>query len=141
MTVSGFETDESQRLNNPAAQSTMIKKSGQVDDKEQLSSRIEALRGMVINSQSIDGKSMCDVRINGLTKDQSDLLDLLEATEGKVSMMTTKEEHIITMKFHRRKNGNETVQTENDSEKQSLAPNRIIPPIYVSDYSNQRNLV
>ncbi|XP_076645375.1 uncharacterized protein LOC143354892 [Halictus rubicundus] len=169
MVHNGFETDESQRLNlaSPAAQSTMLQKSAQVnvslhetrlrddgtstkrndsseysespnEDKEQLSSRTEASREMVslINRQSVDGKSMCDVTINGLTMNQSDLLDLFEATEARsVSMMTTEEALIITTKFHRRKNGNETVQTEDDSQKQSGAPNLMIPPIYVTDYS------
>lgn len=80
----------------------------------------EELQEMVslIKRQSVNGKSVCDVRISGLTMNQSELLDLFEATRSETrsaSIMTTKEASIISIKFHRQGNGSGGVHSRDGS--------------------------
>nr|XP_033340078.1 uncharacterized protein LOC117228427 [Megalopta genalis] len=90
----------------------------------------------LINNRPAGEKLMCNIRINGLAMNQTDL-DLLESTEGKtrsVSMTTTEETFVISIEFDRRRNFK-----ENKPQKQTRTPNVVIPPIYVTDYSTKRS--
>nr|XP_012143655.1 PREDICTED: uncharacterized protein LOC105662824 isoform X1 [Megachile rotundata] len=68
-------------------------------------SSAEALQEIasLIQSQSINGTSICDVKIKGLTMNQTDLMNLFQATNqsGTPSIIATEEASIISIKFHR----------------------------------------
>ncbi|OAD58523.1 hypothetical protein WN48_11028 [Eufriesea mexicana] len=79
------------------------------DHQSIVNSKSETLQEVVslIKRQSIKGKSICDVTINGLAINHAELLDLFEASEGETrsaSIVSTKEASIISIKFHRRRN-------------------------------------
>ncbi|XP_015438899.1 PREDICTED: uncharacterized protein LOC107193879 [Dufourea novaeangliae] len=87
---------------------------------DQANPRPEALDGMVslIKRRSVNGKSIVDVRIDGLVMNQSELLDLFEVTRSKsrsASIVTTEEASIISIKFHRRRNSTESMHSKDNS--------------------------
>ncbi|XP_043260359.1 uncharacterized protein LOC122401957 [Colletes gigas] len=133
-------------------------------------SNAEAMQEAVslIKRQTFDGKSVCDVRITGLSMNQSQLLDLLESTGSQTrsaSIVTTEEASIISIKFYHRRDSGETIQTKDNSsfegpfwkfyknlperlEDMSFSsffrsqeqPRKLNPPsIYVSDHSRTPN--
>ncbi|XP_076686106.1 uncharacterized protein LOC143378235 [Andrena cerasifolii] len=72
----------------------------------------------LIKHRSVNGKSVCDVRISGLTMNQSDLVDLLEATGGatpSASIVTTEEASIFSIKFQRPGNNSGEMRANDSS--------------------------
>ncbi|XP_076248682.1 uncharacterized protein LOC143188359 [Calliopsis andreniformis] len=84
------------------------------------SSKKEELQEIVslIKRQSVNGKSVCDVRISGLMMNQSELLELFEATRGETrsaSIVTTEEASIISIKFHRHSSSHKKAHEKDSS--------------------------
>ncbi|XP_054006601.1 uncharacterized protein LOC128891241 isoform X1 [Hylaeus anthracinus] len=87
----------------------------EIPSKEEIDQRYSNAKAIqeavsLTNRSSVDGKSVCDLRITGLTMNQSQLLDLFEATGGQTrtaSIVTTEEASIISIKFYHRRNSNE----------------------------------
>ncbi|CAL7935229.1 unnamed protein product [Xylocopa violacea] len=90
----------------------------QNDHKSLINSDMETLQELMslIKHHSVNGKLICDLSISGLAMNQTQLINLFEATSGSAksaSIVTSEEASIISTKF--RKNSNELSSTKDSS--------------------------